>query len=130
MVKDHIFNLEGYKKHNTYRNRNGEGIAIYEANHFSALEIEELSYVSDDIELLSLKVRSTSISFNLVCIYRPPSRPIENFNTILQTVVLPKLIRYNSQSVLTGDFNINLFNPLKLLAIDSFVNILISFNCF
>lgn len=128
--EDHIFNLTGYKKYSTYRNRNGGGIVIYVANHFETIAIDELSYVSDDIEILSLKVRNHCFSFNVVCIYRPPSRQIENFNTILQTSILPKLICYNNQSILTGDFNINLFNPHKLSSIDTFVNILISFNYF
>ena len=58
---------------------------------------------------------------HLSCPYRPPNENIRDFIEFLDNKIFP-LIPNTLNSILCGDFNVNLYNPLHLTSIDEFVN--------
>lgn len=117
---NHIFNIDGYKKFCLFRNRHGGGIMIFVKCIFEAEMVDELSFISDFFEVLTLKVAIGNFSLSLSCLYRPPSGSIDHFNLNFINTILLKIA--NSNSILCGDININLFNPLNSNHIDNFMN--------
>lgn len=125
---DEIFNLHGYNKFSIYRNKNGGGISVYVKKIHKARLIEDITYVSDCMEILSLNITCGNVNFVLSCIYRPPSLSVNDFNIALDNYVLPHLS--GKKSVICGDLNVNLYNPSKLNSINEFVYEMSSHNYF
>ena len=117
---DHAFNLYGYKKYSLYRNRYGGGVSIYVRSSLNSKIISELSYVSDDIEILTLSVAASDTNYIVSCIYRPPSSPIDIFNMALANNVLPFV--NSKKCIMCGDFNINLYNPTNSNHVNNFIS--------
>ena len=58
----------------------------------------------------------------VICaIYRPPSASIRDFNDLLFNNILDKFPN-NIRVIITGDFNINLYNPYKTKTISDFIS--------
>lgn len=124
--EDHCFNIEGYKKFNIYRSKHGGGIAIYGKSHYDINIVDCLSFITDEVEILTLRVISSNDTFYFSCVYRPPSFSIDSFNDILSNNILPHFA--NRRTVICGDFNVNLFNPLNSNNVDNFISVFASFN--
>jgi hypothetical protein len=118
---DQVFNICGYSKFSIYRNRHGGGIAAYVDNKFSARLVEMFTWVKSEYELMNISVSLPMFDLSLFCVYRPPSHSILSFNELFSLEVLSKLER-TSKVVFCGDFNINLYNPLKLCSINNFIH--------
>lgn len=123
---DHCFHLTNFNQYSLYRNSHGGGISIFFRSNFNVKFLDTLSFVLDEAEILSLFIVTPSISFYLICVYRPPSFSITDFNDILSTRILQTI--GNSKCVLCGDFNINLLNPHNLPTINNFISTMSSFN--
>src|SRR5271156_2039631 len=101
-------------------NRRGGGIAVIIKNDFLFKRLTCSSFST--FEVLLVQVISSSKSFVIATIYRPPG-PLDNFLTELCDLISTLMARYND-FILTGDFNIHvdtvsdesskkLFNLLK-----------------
>lgn len=122
------FNLDNYRKFCLYRNSHGGGIMIFLKNCFTVNIITDMTYISNEVEILSLSISNNSINFNLACIYRPPSQSLDTFNFNLSDRILPYF--NSSNTFVCGDFNANLFNPSGLHLINNFISTFLSHNYF
>lgn len=125
---DHTYDILGYNVFNLYRDGRGGGIKIYVRRCHTAKLINNLTFISDYCEILTLNIHNSNINFNVSCVYRPPSVNIHDFNTEFSENILSILA--NANSLLVGDFNINLYNPRKQNYIDDFITTLSGYNFF
>lgn len=116
---DFDFNIVGYNKYDMYRNSHGGGITIYCRSSYNIELNSNFSFISDEIEILTLKAGTSDFNFIISCIYRPPSFNIDTFNEFLSNNMLPSIA--NFEFVICGDFNINLFNPFNLNVVNNFI---------
>ena len=107
-----LYLIDNYNSHyqNTIENKHkGSGVAIYIHNSLNTERVEQLCYVTPDIESLFVKTTNTPITMFFGVIYRPPNGNINKFiyifNDISASEILPK------QGVhIMGDYNIDLLN--------------------
>lgn len=84
--------------------------------------------MTNEVESLAVRIKTNnSCCMNVICIYRPPAYSIESFNNTLEENIFPNI---GVNTVLCGDLNINLFNPLNLISIDQFVSIMMGHGFF
>lgn len=126
---DYMFSIPGYNCLSVYRNQYGGGIRAYIKDRFKAQISGDLSYVRDSVEILSFTVEDKPKNYFFTCVYRPPKSSIVEFNEIVMDEILP-LVPTNCNSVVCGDFNVNMFNPLNLVSVNQFVNIMAGFGYF
>ena len=124
---DLLCELDGYKSVATYRDNHGGGIKLFIRDFLSVSVIDEMSFIGDLFESLTCEVFTSSSKYIISCIYRPPHTSISQFNKSFQENILSKLTVTRS-TIICGDFNINLFNPLALQSINNFISLLLTFN--
>ena len=81
------------------------------------------------MEVLTFYLTGPNFKYLICCVYRPPSSSLLQFNEIFFNQILDKF-PINSKAILVGDFNINLYNPLRLLQTNEFTNMLLGYNYF
>ena len=126
---DHIFNIPGYKQLNVYRNNHGGGIKVLYKETFSVKILDDMTFVNNVFESLTFSCSVGSIKYLINCIYRPPSSSVNSFNDMYHELILDKLPN-PCNFLVTGDVNINLYNPFKLRPVNEFINIMLSFGLF
>ena len=126
---DDTFNITGYKQLNIYRNNHGGGIKMFYDENFSVDLLQEITFVDNLMEILSFYITGHNCKYLISCVYKPPSVNSLVFNDQFLSRVLSKLSS-NENIIFVGDFNLNLYNPLKLRCIDEFVNNFLSFDYF
>ena len=126
---DVALSVGGYNSLSIYRNSHGGGIKVFFRNDFCADIIEDLTFVDRIFEVLSFRLSCNGVKYIICCIYRPPSSSIIAFNELFNHRILDKL-PLNSDVIIAGDFNINLYNPLNISAINEFTNLMLSYNLF
>jgi hypothetical protein len=105
------YDIEGFTAYHTYRSdKRGGGVSVFVRESIKATPIVNLNFVNEIFEVCSVKLTfSRRTSVNIVGIYRPPDRArLADFNIALYNDVL-SLFRPTDQIILTGDFNIDLF---------------------
>ena len=118
-----LFKLSGYISYHLLRNTRAHGgVAIYITNEFQSEQLTDLSIVNEDIELLTVKITSSSTNYILCAIYRPQSKHIrvEEFTNILSTLMQKDSIR-NNKVIVIGDLNINLLEHASHTATNNFL---------
>ena len=105
-----VYSITGYKSfyQSTKSSKSkGSGVAIYAHESLNAVINEDVSFVTDNLESLFIKIHGESNSLDIGVIYRPPSGSsdlaISELHEIVKT--LPK-----SGVHIMGDFNINLLS--------------------
>jgi exonuclease III len=87
-------------------------VCIYVSND---INLEQYN-IEKHLEICTLKIRTLSNSFIILCIYRSPTG---NFNYFLNQLesILNKIYKVSTDLIICGDFNINHFSdtPRKLL---------------
>lgn len=103
--------IAGYNAHHTCRTHGrGGGVSIYVKSDISAVLVENMSIMSDNLESCSVRIsQNNSPALYVVGIYRPPSASIDEFNIALSDKFLS--VNGNNQMLLCGDFNIDLIEP-------------------
>ena len=81
---NHIYSITGYNELSLHRNKNGGGITIYIDDKFQSFVIKNLTFINNNIEVLTTFVVYLSVKFYICSIYRPPSSSIVSFIEILQ----------------------------------------------
>ena len=126
---DFGLNIPGYKTENLYRTSHGGGIKVYYRENIILTRIDLMTYINSNIELLSLNISIANLSYKLLCIYRPPSGSMVEFNNDLENNILPYFLR-DYKLLMCGDINMNLFNPYRNCQIENYKNILLGRNFF
>ena len=124
-----LFSLPGY--YSIFQSKisgkhKGSGLGIYIEENFISNKINKLSMSNNDIESLFICIENTNQPLTFGIIYRPPSGKLENFFSHLENIMsnLPE-----SDSIITGDFNINLLSNKLCKEIRKFENAMFG-NCF
>ena len=123
-----IYNYPDYDLHVTCRNRHGGGVLLYMRKELQSTRLNEFSFLSKDMEIVSSEfIENGSKSF-IASIYRPPSGDITTFNDKIARL-LEEIALLNFKYIyLVGDINVNLLN--KTNASQSLVEIMVSNSLF
>ena len=123
------FLLEGYRQLNIYRNTHGGGIKVFYEESLSIKVLENLTFVNNVLEILTFYVYNNSFKYLLCTVYRPPRYNPNEFYEIFFDRVL-SFFHPNDDVIITGDFNMDLYNPSKLRYIDDFKHGMFGLNYF
>ena len=110
--------VPGYDSFHSIRSRLGGGVSILIDNKFQANTLPSLTINNDLIESVGVKMEVDGKSLNLLCVYRPPSTSINDFNVAFDIFI--KSIPKNELTFIGGDFNINLIDPTPSNAVTAF----------
>ena len=118
-----LFSIYGFKHFDIFRANDGGGIRVYVKNFINSKVLTTYTMVSDLFELLTLEMIISGNKFLLCVFYHPPSSDHGlNYEFIDQCCAKLNMLRAPGLPVVVcGDFNLNLFNPLKLRYITEFV---------
>ena len=85
------------------------GASIFIRNNFTSDINPEFSYINSEIEICTVSVQISNNKYNISCIYRPRYKHnnVKEFSVELKKVLQNRNFK-NSNSILIGDFNINL----------------------
>ena len=104
-IKNSEVELQGYDLVRRDRNRHGGGVAIYIRKVIPYLERKSL--IPDNVEAICLEIQKPNAKPIIISTwYRPPgskSELLERFDLFLQNID-----NENKETIITGDFNINL----------------------
>ena len=109
------FNLNGYQSFHVVRTWGLHGgVSVFVRNNISANLISNYSYSNQDIEICSISLKIRDQKFNIAAIYRPRSKRVRvsEFSEIISDI-LSNDIFAKSNTILIGDFNINLLDHVS-----------------
>ena len=119
------FDIDGYKHVGVYRNNLGGGMKIYYDEVYNAEVISELTFINNCMEVLTIYLIGLNFKYVVCSVYRSPSADPHSFNEQFFNNVMNKF-PVDAKVLITGDFNLNLFNPLKNTFIDVFTASMLS----
>lgn len=109
---DSISDIDGYKSFNSFRENRG-GVSVFVRDDMQAMCVEPLSKVNNDMELCTVNVKLfNNLSINIIGVYRPPSGNLVSFNESFFGDVLSSSRSVARKTVVAGDFNVDLLNPI------------------
>ena len=118
-----LYEFPNYQSFHSLRgNKRGGGVSVYVHD---TLRVEKLSHISvslPNIESLFLKIFCESKQTTVGTIYKPPSATYIEFTDSLENLVLQVTRDKLSETILCGDFNLNLLNSDNDAAPLYFVN--------
>ena len=128
----HLFSLDGYDSHHIIRiNKEQGGISIFTKNNLNVEILNQYCYINDSVEILTIKLKTTNLTYVISVIYRPHSKhEMVNEFTDLINQLLTNAIYRNNKSILLGDFNINLLEHTTHLPTNIFLNAMQALNYF
>ena len=107
-----LYKIPGYSSHFNSKfadKHKGSGLGIYFNDNFIVNPIKELNISTADIETLFIKVYNSEEPLNFGVVYRSPSGNIRNFYRQFEKI-LDELSSSNCDTIICGDFNINLLS--------------------
>ena len=101
--------IDGYNSFHAFREqRNGGGTSIFVKSKYDAALMSETTFVSDVLEVCTVKAKVCGNNIIIISIYRPPNSSLVQFNLELENL----LAKYTNENVcIAGDFNVDLINP-------------------
>ena len=117
---DNNFIIPGYNQVNIYRNSHGGGIKVFYIDSLHVEVLRNFTFVTETAELLTFYLIGLNLKILFCCIYRPPSSNALESNTLFFNEIQDNFPRCDT--IVTGDINFNLYNPLKHRYITEFVN--------
>ena len=124
------FKLKGYSVfHLTRTSRTHGGIAVFVKSDIKVSRIHELSFINDDIEILTIELALMNKKYNILTIYRPQTKHhrIMEFIDIMNEILINPNIKNNNMIIL-GDLNINLLEYTTHSNTNSFLTYMQSLN--
>ena len=71
----HLFSLDGYVSHHIIRTKKEQGgISIFTKNYLNVDLLNQYCYINDSIEILTIKLKTTNLTYIISIIYRPHSK--------------------------------------------------------
>ena len=126
---DYSFDITGYKCCSIYKSNIAGGIKIYYDNRLNIEILNQLTIVDDTMQVLTLNLKGLNFKYTICAVYKPPSSNPYIFNDMFFNFIVDNFPR-NSKVILTGDFNLNLLNPLSLNYIEEFMSYMLSYGYF
>ena len=123
---DYGFEIDGYHSESLYRPvRRGGGIKIYYLQELQVSVVAELTQQWDFCESIFIKSKLPSLGYlTLGAIYRPPQQSKNDFVNFLNNKIS---YLSDSRCILTGDFNLNLFNEDSCDFVRDYVDVMTSY---
>ena len=106
---DHSF-LNNYQGFHSVRSASKRGgVSIFVKSYIEVDILEEFSYVSEEIEICTVRMKLLDKNYTISCIYRPRYKhdKVKEFSVILRKILQNSYFK-KSNAILLGDFNINL----------------------
>ena len=104
-----FINYQGYTAYHSVRGRASGGVSILVDDQLQSYKLPTLTTNTPIFESVGVKIEMNGTPLNLICLYRPPSLPINNFNDVYS--IFLKNIPKNELTYISGDFNINMADP-------------------
>ena len=110
--------LNGYIAfHLTRSNRKGGGVSLLVKSNINSELIDEFSFIGEDMEICTIKMRVNCSNseqpktYIVSCVYRPHKKVknVGKFKEALNTILHNRIFT-NNNTLLLGDFNIDLLN--------------------
>ena len=117
---DCAFDISGYKQVNLYRDNFGGGIKIFYDDMLNIEIDRNLTFVNDIMEVITFVLIGANFRYLICCVYRSTAANAVLFNEMFFSRVINRF-PLHEKVIVTGDFNLNLYNPLKLTYIDVFL---------
>ena len=114
---DCAFDINGYKQVNLYRDNYGGGIKIFYDEMLNVEVDRKFTFVNNIMEVITFHLIGANFRYLVCCVYRSTAANAVLFNEMFFSQVISKL-PVREKIIVTGDFNLNLYNPLKLSYID------------
>ena len=127
-----LLSICGFKHLDSFRANDGGGIRIYHKNTIDVKLLPDFSSVSDVFEVLTVEIACPEKNVLFSVYYHPPT-PDHTLNRVFieQCFSMIELQRSVGLPVIAcGDFNLNLFNPLKLRYVTDFINGMLELSMF
>ena len=93
--------------------KKGSGVALYIRDNIDFTQLPEYCLNSKDIESLFIRLRNEDQTFTVGNIYRPPNGDMSTFLKWMSEV-LESVFDRKHNTIIMGDFNINMFNENKI----------------
>ena len=119
------FDINGYKHVSIHRNNFGGGMKIYYDELYNVEVINELTFINNYMEVLTIYLIGLNFKYIICAVYRLPSADPHTFNEQFFDNIVNKF-PVDAKVLITGDFNLNLFNPLRNTFIDIFTASMLS----
>ena len=100
--------------HSVRSSKTRGGVSIFVKSLIEVDIIEEFSYVTSEIEICTVRIKLLDKKYTVSCIYRPRFKhdKVNEFSVILRDILQNSHFK-KSNSILIGDFNINLHENMK-----------------
>lgn len=104
-----IYKIDGYSLHCVNRQgRIGGGVCLYVNSHYSVKECHDLTVDDDHTDSLFLEVMASGACIIIGVVYRPPNSDYETFRNHFDNLLF-SINQMNKNSIIMGDFNIDIF---------------------
>ena len=123
--------INGYNDFHVARGgeTNRGGVSIYTRTNLDTEHVQEFSYVDSEIEICTIKLKTTQYNYTISGIYRPSYKhhKVKEFNEKLSNMLRHDQFK-KSKTILIGDFNINLLEHNTHRETSEFMNKMQSLN--
>ena len=121
--------IEGYKSYHTLRPDGYGGVAIYVKQDITSIPLSDYCLSNDIAELCTIKITIDNSNYVISSLYRPHDKhdKVNEFNLFMDNF-LSQNIFIDNQTIVTGDFNINLLEHDTHLPTNHFLTIMQSYN--
>ena len=126
---DCAFDIDGYKQINVYRDNYGGGIKVFYDEVFDIEVCRDLTLVNNVMDVLTFFLIGENFKYLICSVYRSTGANPFLFNEMFFNLVISKLCA-SDKIIITGDFNLNLFNPLKLTFVDMYLSSMLAHGYF
>ena len=119
-----LFTICGFKHVDSFRANNGGGLRVYIRDNIEFQLLPLYTIMDDYFEMLTIEIVCPDNNIVVSVLYHPPSSD-HNINRYFIDQYCSKLADLRERrlpTILCGDFNLNLFNPLKLRYISEFMD--------
>ena len=88
--------------------KTGGGVSLFIKFNYKSVTFSEFSYITNVLEVCTIKVNIQNNTVFIVGVYRPPNTSVEQFELELGNI-LTRLA--GEQIIIAGDLNIDILNP-------------------
>ena len=119
---NNLFVINGFRSFDSYRTNNGGGIRLYVKCNLRVNLLSPFNVIDNVCEIFVVEISVNDKKCVLCCFYHPPTSDHGlNYDFIEQCCNTLKLLKtFKLPIIACGDFNLNMFNPLKLNYISYF----------
>ena len=105
---DSLFNIDGYLFYSLCRKDNYGGIRLYYRDNLNVELLKDFTEINGSCEILSARlVLQSENDIDLLCVYRPPSGSMTDFNIFINNILAQYL--NGDKIIIAGDLNVNFF---------------------